>query len=180
MRKKKKWDLERVDGAVMWGDKLLAIGERERGRAARSGGGLKPPSAKLSTLPPPHLFQPHPAFSVCSARCGPGVPSALRRQTSDACVAILCTSECLVTALTGVKGSTVMVGSFHCIRQYCDGFVWQVTQEECHVPKGLEESSRSLWNPRRRHRLPKADSQKSTPTKVCLYSSTPLQSSFAL
>lgn len=50
------------------------------------------------------------------------------------------------------KGSTVMVGSFHCIRQYCDGFVWQVAQDEGHVPKGLEESSRSLWKPRRRYR----------------------------
>jgi hypothetical protein len=60
MRDGEEGDLEGVDGAVVRGGELLAVGERERGGAARSGEGLEAPRAQLPVFPPPHLLQPHP------------------------------------------------------------------------------------------------------------------------
>ena len=52
--------LERVDGAVVRGGELLAVGECEWGGAARPGGGLEAPCPKLPAFPPPHRLTPHP------------------------------------------------------------------------------------------------------------------------
>jgi hypothetical protein len=56
-------DLERVDGALVRGGELLAVGERERGCAARPGGDLETPGAQLPALPALHLPPPHPISS---------------------------------------------------------------------------------------------------------------------
>lgn len=55
-------DLEGVDGAVVRGRDLLAVGERERGGAARAGEGLEAPRAQLPAFPPLGLLAPHPLW----------------------------------------------------------------------------------------------------------------------
>ena len=56
----KEEDLEGVDGTVVRGRELLAVGERERGGAPRSGEGLEAPRAQLPAFPSSQLLQPHP------------------------------------------------------------------------------------------------------------------------
>lgn len=53
-------NLEGVDGAVVRGGDLLAVGERERGGAARPGERLEAPRAQLPAFPSSQLLQPHP------------------------------------------------------------------------------------------------------------------------
>lgn len=55
-------NLEGVDGAVVRGRDLLAVGERERGGAARAGEGLEAPRAQLPAFPPLGLLAPHPLW----------------------------------------------------------------------------------------------------------------------
>jgi len=134
---------------VVRGSELLAVGERERGRAARPGAGLEPPGAQLPALPPPHLVHPHRPFCVRGApTCAPGVPSASAAANPAARAwRRLCAPGCLVTALTGLEGiscygrkASIEIGGYIRILIPMICFVWQVAQEEGHAPQRFEAS----------------------------------------